>query len=86
MSVVEDMLIKTGDFIFPIAFIILDIGENWDILVILWRPFLAMSYVMLDFEMCEMTMRVEDKQQSFTMNTPFKQPSYLEIARRLKMK
>lgn len=30
----------------------------------------------MDFETCELILRMEDKQQSFNMNTPLKQPSY----------
>lgn len=35
----ENMLIKDGNFIFSIDFIVLDIGENQDMSVILRRPF-----------------------------------------------
>lgn len=72
------MIIKAGNFIFPSDFVDLDIGENWDIPMILRRPFLASSRALLDFETCEMILEVEDKQKTFTMNTLLKQPLYLD--------
>lgn len=55
------MLIKVGDYIFPAHFIVLDIEENWAMPTILARPFVATSRTLLDFETCEMILRVEDK-------------------------
>ncbi|XP_022863094.1 uncharacterized protein LOC111383246 [Olea europaea var. sylvestris] len=77
-GIVEDMLIKTGKFIFPVDFIILDIKEASQIPIILGRPFLSTSWALLDFDTNEIVLRVEDKQQSFTMQNPIKQPSYFE--------
>lgn len=62
----EDMFIKVGDFI------ILDIGENQDMTVILGRPFLVAKRQPMDFEKCKIILRVENKQQSLTKNSPVK--------------
>ncbi|XP_022865092.1 uncharacterized protein LOC111384973 [Olea europaea var. sylvestris] len=80
---VEDMLIKTGEFIFPADFMILDIEEASQIPIILGRPFLSTSWALLDFDTNEIVLRVEDKQQSFTMENPIKQPSYFEDCQRV---
>ncbi|XP_022891981.1 uncharacterized protein LOC111406844 [Olea europaea var. sylvestris] len=82
-GIVEDMLIKTGEFIFPADFIILDIEEASQISIILGRPFLSTSRALLDFDTNETVLRVENKQQSFTMENPIKQPSYFEDCQRV---
>lgn len=47
-------------------------------LIILGRPFLLTSRVLLDFDTNRTVMRIENKQQSFNMENPSKQPSYSE--------
>ncbi|XP_022866159.1 uncharacterized protein LOC111385966 [Olea europaea var. sylvestris] len=47
---VEDVLVKVGNFIFPMDFIILDIPEDLDIPVIFGRPFLATGQTLIDME------------------------------------
>ncbi|XP_022861537.1 uncharacterized protein LOC111381918 [Olea europaea var. sylvestris] len=61
-GIIEDMLIKTGEFIFPADFIILDIEEASQIPIILGRPFLSTSRALLDFDTNKIVLRVEDKQ------------------------
>ncbi|XP_022899403.1 uncharacterized protein LOC111412712 [Olea europaea var. sylvestris] len=82
-GIVEDMLIKMGEFIFPTNFIILDIEETSQIPIILGRPFLSTSRALLDFDTNEIVLKVEDKQQSFTMENSIKQPSYFEDCQRV---
>ncbi|XP_022858955.1 uncharacterized protein LOC111379749 [Olea europaea var. sylvestris] len=77
-GIVEDMLIKAEEFIFPTDFIILDIEEAFQIPIILGRPFLSTSRALLDFDTNEIVPRMKDKHQSFTMENPIKQPSYFE--------
>lgn len=62
---VEDLILKARDFIFPNDFIVPDIEEIRVMLMILERPFLVTGHALLGFEICEMILRVEDKQQSF---------------------
>ncbi|XP_022865368.1 uncharacterized protein LOC111385223 [Olea europaea var. sylvestris] len=65
-EVVENVLIKVGKFIFSIDFVVLDIEEPWDaVLLILSRSFLSTSRAVMDFESGELTLRVEDKQENF---------------------
>ncbi|XP_022880992.1 uncharacterized protein LOC111398306 [Olea europaea var. sylvestris] len=77
-GIVEDMHIKAREFIFPVDFIILDIEEAYQMPIILRRPFLSTSRALLDFDANEIVLRVEDKQQSFTMKNSIKQPLYFE--------
>ncbi|XP_010275343.1 PREDICTED: uncharacterized protein LOC104610425 [Nelumbo nucifera] len=47
-GVVEDVLVKVDKFIFPIDFIILDMEEDYDMPIILGRPFLAIGRALID--------------------------------------
>ncbi|XP_022895234.1 uncharacterized protein LOC111409414 [Olea europaea var. sylvestris] len=76
--IVKDILIKAGEFIFSADFIILDIEEASQMPIVLGRPFFSTSRTLLDFDANEIVLRVEDKQQSFIMENPNKQPSYFE--------
>ncbi|XP_022888227.1 uncharacterized protein LOC111403830 [Olea europaea var. sylvestris] len=58
---VEDILVKVGNLIFPVNFIVLDIPEDRDIPIILGRPFLATGRTLIDIEKGELILRVEDK-------------------------
>lgn len=56
-GIVEDMLIKTEDFIFPANFVILDIEEAPQLPVILGQPFLSIGRALLDIETNELISR-----------------------------
>ena len=47
-GVIEDVLVKVDMFIFPANFIVLDMEEDKEILIILGRPFLATGRAMID--------------------------------------
>jgi len=47
-GVVEDVLVKVDKFIFPVDFVVLDIEEDEDVLIILGRSFLATSRTLID--------------------------------------
>lgn len=67
--VVDNMLIKVGNyFFFPADFIILDIDAQ-QMSLILKIPFLTTGRTLMDFEKVEI-LKPEEKQQSFTVNTP----------------
>ncbi|XP_022891905.1 uncharacterized protein LOC111406760 [Olea europaea var. sylvestris] len=61
-GIIEDMLIKVEEFIFPADFIILDIEEANHTPIILGRPFLSTSRALLNFDANEIILRIEDKQ------------------------
>nr|XP_025661560.1 probable serine/threonine-protein kinase DDB_G0291664 [Arachis hypogaea] len=60
-GVVENLLVKVGEFIFPADFVILDMEEEGHNSIILGRPFLATSRAIIDVEKGEMTLRVHDE-------------------------
>ncbi|KAL4321613.1 hypothetical protein AHAS_Ahas14G0128000 [Arachis hypogaea] len=60
-GVVENLLVKVGEFIFSADFIILDMEEEGHNSIIFERPFLATARVIIDVEKGEITLRVHDK-------------------------
>ncbi|XP_022854583.1 uncharacterized protein LOC111375899 [Olea europaea var. sylvestris] len=69
---VESVLIKVGNLIFPADFIVMDIPEDRDILVILGWSFLATGRTLIDMEKGELILRVEDKQEIVNIYTYYK--------------
>ncbi|XP_015949394.1 uncharacterized protein LOC107474282 [Arachis duranensis] len=61
-GVVENLLVKVGEFIFPTDFVILDIEKEEHNSIILGRPFLATTRAIIDVEKGEMFLRVHDEQ------------------------
>ena len=61
-GVVENVLVKVGEFIFPADFVILDMEEEGHNSIILGRPFLATARAIIDVEKGEMVLRVHDEQ------------------------
>ena len=47
-DIIEDVLVKVDKFIFPVDFIILDMEEDKEVLIILGIPFLAMRRALID--------------------------------------
>ncbi|XP_016206392.1 uncharacterized protein LOC107646744 [Arachis ipaensis] len=60
-GVVENLLVKVGEFIFPVDFVILDIEEEENNSIILERPFLATARAIIDVEKGEMIFRVHSE-------------------------
>ncbi|XP_015939898.1 uncharacterized protein LOC107465436 [Arachis duranensis] len=59
--VLENLLVKIGEFIFHTDFVILDMEEEGHSSIILGWPFLATARATIDVEKGEMTLRVHDK-------------------------
>lgn len=60
-EIVEDVLVKVNDFIFPMDFVVLDMEEDKDVPLILGRPFLNTARALIDVERSEITFRVNDE-------------------------
>ncbi|XP_015965745.1 uncharacterized protein LOC107489503 [Arachis duranensis] len=71
--VVEDLLVKVGDFIFPVDFVVLDMEEDAKASIILGRPFLAIAGAIIDVQKGEIVLRLHDKKMVFNV---FKAMSY----------
>ncbi|KAL4329403.1 hypothetical protein AHAS_Ahas13G0296600 [Arachis hypogaea] len=61
-GIVENLLVKVGEFIFPADFVILDTEEEGNNSIILGRPFLAIARAIIDVEKGEMIFRVHNEQ------------------------
>ena len=77
------MLTKIEKFYFPNDFIMLDMEEDSNVLLILRRPFLAMGKALIDVEKGKLILRVQDAQVTFNvfkaMKNPFKVAVCLKI-------
>ena len=57
-GIIEDVLVKVDNFIFPADFIIIDMQEDKEVQIILRRPFLATGRVMINVQKGEPGLRV----------------------------
>ncbi|XP_021979791.1 uncharacterized protein LOC110875904 [Helianthus annuus] len=64
-GVIENLLIKVGEFVFPADFVILEMEEDTEIPLILERPFLPTARVMVDMSEAQLTLRVGEKEIKF---------------------
>ncbi|XP_057784801.1 uncharacterized protein LOC131002327 [Salvia miltiorrhiza] len=65
--IVEDVLVKVNEFIFPADFVVLDFEEDKSISLILGRPFLATGRALIDVANGELTLRVNDESHTFSI-------------------
>ncbi|XP_052118510.1 uncharacterized protein LOC127748305 [Arachis duranensis] len=72
--VVENVLVKVGNYFFPTDFVILDMEESYLHPIILGRPFLATARALIDVEQGELILRVHDEQLIFHVFKPASEP------------
>ncbi|XP_016199660.1 uncharacterized protein LOC107640668 [Arachis ipaensis] len=81
-GVVENLLVKVGEFIFPADFVILDTEEEENNSIILGRPFLATTRAIIDVVKGEMIFRVHNEQMVInvfkSMQHPPEQENYMK--------
>ncbi|XP_016199695.1 uncharacterized protein LOC107640705 [Arachis ipaensis] len=82
-GVVENLLVKVGEFIFPAVFVILDMDEERSNSIILGRPFLATARAIIDVEKGEIVLRMHDEQMVLNvfkaMQYPAEKENYMRI-------
>ncbi|XP_021750422.1 uncharacterized protein LOC110716095 [Chenopodium quinoa] len=66
-GVVEDVLFKVGELVFPIDFVVMDMKKDHKIPIIFGRPFLATSQALIDVPKRKVTIRAQDKQVVFKL-------------------
>ena len=71
-GIIEDVLVKVGNFIYPVDFVILDMDENRDVPLILRRPFFATARAMIDVEASKLTLRIGDEELEVKMEATIK--------------
>ena len=64
-GVIEDVLVKVDKFIYLVDFVVLDRGDDNEVLLILGRPFLAMGRALIDVEAGCLTLRMDNDQVHF---------------------
>ncbi|XP_070046560.1 uncharacterized protein [Nicotiana tomentosiformis] len=67
LGVIEDVLVRVDKFILPANFVILDCEVDYEVRIILGRPFLATGKAFCDVKAGELTFRVGDEQVIFHM-------------------
>ncbi|XP_057745101.1 uncharacterized protein LOC130962962 [Arachis stenosperma] len=72
-GIVEDLLVKVGDFIFPADFVVLDMEEGAKTSIILGRPFSATAGAIIDVQKGELVLRLHEEKMIFNV---FKAMSY----------
>ncbi|XP_059294570.1 uncharacterized protein LOC132047560 [Lycium ferocissimum] len=78
VGVVNDVLVRVGEFMLPANFVILDCAVVRDIPIILGRPFLATEKTLMDSEKNEIKFRVNDEEVTFQASNGMKLPSAYE--------
>ena len=73
-GILEDVMIKVGNFVFPVDFVFINIEEDKQIPLLLGRPFVTTITALIDVKKWELTLRVGDKALHFNLNHNFKQP------------
>ena len=66
-GVIEDVLVKVKHFIFPADFVVRDICEDNDILVILGKPFMLTASCIVDMGRKKLEMSFEDQKIDFDL-------------------
>ena len=66
-GVIEDVLVKVGNFVFPVDFIILDMEEDSQVPLLLGRPFLATGAALIDMQKGVLTLRVGEEAADFNL-------------------
>ncbi|XP_041999855.1 uncharacterized protein LOC121749347 [Salvia splendens] len=65
-GIVEDLLIKVGEFIFPIDFMVLDMEEDKGVPLLLGHPFLATAEANINVKNGELTIFMGEESQTFS--------------------
>ncbi|WP_198155488.1 retropepsin-like aspartic protease, partial [Candidatus Burkholderia verschuerenii] len=66
-GVIEDVMIRVGNFIYPADFVIVDMEVDKKVPLILGRPFLATGRALIDVEQGNVTLRFNDEKIEFNI-------------------
>ncbi|XP_070008034.1 uncharacterized protein [Nicotiana sylvestris] len=79
LGIIDDVLVRVDKFILPIDFVILDCEVDFEVPIILRRPFLATGKTLVDVEAGELTFRVGDEKVVFHVCKLMKHPNCTEV-------
>ncbi|XP_061374695.1 uncharacterized protein LOC133316911 [Gastrolobium bilobum] len=74
-GVIEDVLVKIDKFIFPADFVIPNMEEDVEILLLLGRPFLTTARAMIDVEQGKLMLRMNEETVTIEIFESMKHPS-----------
>jgi len=73
-GIVEDLLVKVDKFLFLVDFVVMDIEEDVDVPLILGRPFMKTTKVIIDVDKGKLKVCVENEEVSFNVFEAMKHP------------
>ncbi|XP_050877652.1 uncharacterized protein LOC127081447 [Lathyrus oleraceus] len=74
-GILEDVMVKVDDLVFPIYFMILYMPEDSEIPLLLGRPFLGTCKAIIDVEMWELVLNFNNEKFVFNMFEALKAPN-----------
>lgn len=75
ICVLEDVLVRVGEYYMPVDFVIMDIDEDYQIPVILGMHFLATTRAIIDVKRGKLTFEIEKDKIEFILEKLLKNPS-----------
>ncbi|XP_070017086.1 uncharacterized protein LOC142172439 [Nicotiana tabacum] len=75
-GIIEDVLVRVGNFILPADFIFLDYEADEEVPIILGRPFLATGGAIIDVRAEKLKMRVDDEEVTLNVYKALKLPKH----------
>ncbi|XP_047965882.1 uncharacterized protein LOC125210369 [Salvia hispanica] len=85
-GIVDDVLVKVHDFIFPVDFVVMDMEEDMNVPLILERPFLATGKALIDIAKGELTLRMGKKRHILSIYNAMKSREDEELAMKIECK
>ncbi|XP_070023344.1 uncharacterized protein [Nicotiana sylvestris] len=79
LGVIDDVLFRVNKFILPTDFVILDCEVDYEVPIILGKPFLDTWKALVDMEAGELTFRVGDEKVMFHVCKLMRQPNSNEV-------
>ena len=67
IGILHDVLVKVESFIFPADFVILDCEVDFEVPIILGRPFLAIGRALVDIEKGQMKFWLNNEEATFNV-------------------
>ena len=67
IGILHNVLVKVESSIFPVDFVILDCEVNFEVPIILGRPFLATGRALVDMEKEQMKFRLNNEEATFNI-------------------
>ncbi|XP_070020652.1 uncharacterized protein [Nicotiana sylvestris] len=79
LGIIDDVLVRVDKFILPADFVILNCEVDFEVPIILGRPFLATGKALVDVEAGELNFQVGDKKVVFHVCKLMKHPNCTEV-------